>query len=153
MIEKVIIITGGSKQGKITLANKIADDYGYSIISTDDYYMQGKGSGVSYEILGKDLEEKRKFYTQYKGKIIIEGSGLWNNDEVKLIKKYLGVEDIEIFLLDTEKGWDRYLDNYCPRFKNKKHSAKFYFNYRINFEKLKDKVKVISNYEDIKKYL
>ncbi len=98
----LIFITGGSKQGKTTLAHKLANKFKCNVISTDNLYHSRTKKMLLWSDIGKDLPIKKTFYK----KGIIEGTALYCEKERALIEDIVG-EKGKLILLDSEAGWKR----------------------------------------------
>ncbi len=135
----LIFITGGSKQGKSTLAKKWKKDFGYEIIVSNWLYC-GSNKKQSQQKDAKKAEEFRKnYYSRYpKKKVIVEGTYLVRDHERDFIEKVRG-KKAAFFLLDSEAGWKRYREFY----KEEESRVKGFKEYKKKFDRLKDKAIVI----------
>ncbi len=106
----LIFLTGGSRQGKST----IAAQSGYKVIHTDKLYHNKTRKMLVWDDIGKDLPIKKDFYNRGE---LIEGTALYCEKERALIEQIRGEKGI-LFLLDLEAGWERCWNRYQSLWKS-----------------------------------
>jgi shikimate kinase len=151
----LIFITGGSRQGKSTIAQKLKE-LGYKIINTDYLYEAGKGRLNGLTDIGKEHPLKTEYYTR-NGNVVIEGCALAYDEERDVIEKIRG-EKGKLFLLNNKEGWERWKKHWEKRpypkgVKVKETPEERMYNHKKKFDRLEDKAILIKTFEDIKKHL
>ena len=115
-MNRMVVITGESAQGKTPIANELKREYGFYVIHTDSF---------SYETvnhrLGEDYKEKRDWIKSHIDKLtptfVVEGVHACHQRELDLYTKYLGVTKSHAFKIE-----------------NPNHKAQFDFKHRKALE-------------------